>query len=197
MVTRTEEDTEKDREEEEDIFVETRHVIQVRGNSVTFRTTWCFFRREMWVCLRCWCWVVWAKCFVSRLIIWLSSLSRHGKWHNIAKHMMLPLAGSTGCPKKKGDPRLMGYTGHQKWTKHKSWVSFGKFRKFPFQWTQKLPIFVKKQLRKLRSNMATPPLKYGINWGHPADSSFAHNSLNFWLQMRKAFPMQYCNNTQN
>ena len=105
--------------------------------------------------------------------------------------------GNTGCPKKKGDPRLMGYTGHQKWTKHKSWVSFGKFRKFPFQWTQKLPIFVKKQLRKLRSNMATPPLKYGFNWGHPADSSFAHNSLNFWLQMRKALPMQYCNNTQN
>ena len=38
MVTRTKEDMEKDREEE-DIFVETRHVIQVRGNSVTFRTT--------------------------------------------------------------------------------------------------------------------------------------------------------------
>ena len=84
-----------------------------------------------------------------------------------------------------------------KWTKHKSRVSFEKFRKFPFQWTQKLPIFVKKQLRKLRSNMATLPLKYGIIWGHPADSSFAHKSLNFWLQMRKALPVQYCNNTQN
>ena len=41
MVTRTKEDTKKDREEamEEDIFVETRHVIQVRGNSVTSQTT--------------------------------------------------------------------------------------------------------------------------------------------------------------
>ena len=37
MVTRTEEDTEKDGEEK-DIFVETRHVIQVRGNSITSRT---------------------------------------------------------------------------------------------------------------------------------------------------------------
>ena len=40
---------------------------------------------------------------------------------------------TTGCPKKNSDPRLMGYRGHQKWTKDKSRVSFEKFRKFPFQ----------------------------------------------------------------
>ena len=50
---------------------------------------------------------------------------------------------------------LMGHKRHQKWTKDKSRVNFGNFRKFPFQWAQKLPIFVKKWLRKTRSNMAS------------------------------------------
>ena len=63
---------------------------------------------------------------------------------------------TTGCPKKKWDYHLVGCRGHQKWAKDKSWVSFKKFRRFPFQWALKLPNFVKKQLRKTRSNM--PPL---------------------------------------
>ena len=33
---------------------------------------------------------------------------------------------------KNSDPRLMGYRGHQKWTKDKNRVCFEKFKKFPF-----------------------------------------------------------------
>ena len=82
--------------------------------------------------------------------------------------MMLPIPTKpkshfyTGCPKKT-DPRLMGHRGHQKWTKDKSWVSFAKFRLFPFKWTQKLHIFVKKLPRKTRSNMVNPLEK----WHYP------------------------------
>ena len=73
--------------------------------------------------------------------------------------------GIQGVP-KKGGSLFQGHRGHQKWTKDKSRVSFGKFRKFPFQWAQKHPIFVKKRLRNIRSNMATPLLKKGIIWGY-------------------------------
>ena len=49
---------------------------------------------------------------------------------------------TTGCPKKKGDPRLMGYTGHQKWTKHKSWdFLYSLERKFP-EFCKTHPTFV-------------------------------------------------------
>ena len=60
---------------------------------------------------------------------------------------------------KKGGSSLMGCRGYQNWTTDKSWGCFGKFRKFPFQWAQKLNNFEKKRLRKTSSNMATPPEK--------------------------------------
>ena len=52
------------------------------------------------------------------------------------------------CPKKKWDLHLTGYREHQKWVIDKSRVSFEKFRKFPFQRAQKLPIFVEKTTEK-------------------------------------------------
>ena len=62
----------------------------------------------------------------------------------------------------------------------RSWLK--KFRKFHFQWTQKLPIFVQKQLKITRLNMhAYAPKKNYILWGHTVDSSFAFNSN--WIRM--------------
>ena len=74
----------------EDIFVEMRHAIQVRAPLVCHDGTSAYepiFLRECLRCLVLSVWV-WAKCFVSHLLIWLSSLTRHGKWLNIAKHML-------------------------------------------------------------------------------------------------------------
>ena len=67
---------------------------------------------------------------------------------------------STGCPKKKWDLCLNAHNTPCKWTTDKSRVSFGKFRKFPFKWAQEHLLFGKKWLRKSRSKLPTPPLKY-------------------------------------
>ena len=66
----------------------------------------------------------------------------------------------TGCPKKNAILCLMGHRGHQEWTRDKSRVSFENLRKFPFWWAQKLPIFDRKWLRKMRSKMPTPMVKW-------------------------------------
>ena len=73
----------------------------------------------------------------------------------------------TGCPKKNAILCLMGHRGHQEWTRDKSRVSFENLRKFPFWWAQKLIIFVKKRLRKMRSKMPTPPGKMAWLWITP------------------------------
>ena len=70
----------------------------------------------------------------------------------------------TGCPKKNAILCLMGHRGHQEWTRDKSRVSFENLRKFPFWWAQKLPIFDKKWVRKMRSKMPTPPVKMAWLW---------------------------------
>ena len=64
----------------------------------------------------------------------------------------------------------MGHRGHQEWTRDKS-------RKFPFWWAQKLPIFDKKWLRKMRSKMPTPLEKWHDYGSPPRCSSFAHISM--------------------
>ena len=73
----------------------------------------------------------------------------------------------TGCPKKNAILCLMGHRGHQEWTRDKSRVSFENLRKFPFWWAQKLPIFDRKWLRKMRSKMPTPPGKMAWLWITP------------------------------
>ena len=66
----------------------------------------------------------------------------------------------TGCPKKNAILCLMGHREHQEWTRDKSRLSFENLRKFPFWWAQKLPIFDRKWLRKMRSKMPTPMVKW-------------------------------------
>ena len=90
--------------------------------------------------------------------------------YSVAKHYECNL--TTGCPKKRG---ISVWQAVENLSKYKCRVSFEKFRKFPFQWAQKLPNFVEKRLRKMRSNMATP-LKKWHYMGSPIDSSFAHSS---------------------
>ena len=72
---------------------------------------------------------------------------------------------------------LIGHRGHQEWTRDKSRVSFENLRKFPFWWAQKLPIFDKKRLRKMRSKMPTPLEKWHDYGSPPRCSSFAHISM--------------------
>ena len=82
------------------------------------------------------------------------------------------IKGHTGCPKKNALLRLTGHRGHQEWTRDKSRVSFAKFRKFPFWWAQKLLIFVRKWLRKMRSKMPTP-----LEKRHECGSSWRYSFL--------------------
>ena len=72
---------------------------------------------------------------------------------------------------------LMGHRGHQEWTRDKSRVSFENLRKFPFWWAQKLPIFDKKWLRKMRLKMPSPLEKWHDYGSPPRCSSFAHISM--------------------
>ena len=78
----------------------------------------------------------------------------------------------TGCPKKNAILTLTGHRGHQEWTRDKSRVSFAKFRKFPFWWAQKLLIFVRKWLRKMRSKLPTP-----LEKRHECGSSWRYSFL--------------------
>ena len=78
----------------------------------------------------------------------------------------------TGCPKKNALFHLTGHRGHQEWTRDKSRVSFEKFRKFPFWWAQKLLIFVRKCLRKMRSKTPTP-----LEKRHDCESSWRYFPL--------------------
>ena len=98
------------------------------------------------------------------------------EWNWLVLVLKWKLRTSTGCPKKDCDPRLMSYSerGHQKWTKDKSSMSFAKFRLFPFQWTQKLPSFMKKQPRKTGRTWL-PSHKKGIIQCQPVDSWSAHS----------------------
>ena len=79
----------------------------------------------------------------GKLIFWLSVSE-------------LSLYQIQGVSKKNAPLCLTGLGGYQKWTMGKSRVSFEKFRKFPFWWAQKLLIFVRKWLRKMRPKMPTP-----------------------------------------